>query len=77
MELRDSIGAYCAETRRLEGLPTSTETTFYPEVKSLLAAVLRAQGLPFEVRTGTSETTATRRRDMPDFVLGDAGLFER
>lgn len=75
MSLRDAVSSYVAETRRLDALPTSTETTFYPEIKALLTAVLRAHALPFEVRTGTSEGAGARRRDMPDFVLGDAGLF--
>jgi len=40
----------------------------------LLNAVLKSERLPFDVITGTSEGGA-RRRDMPDFVLGDSSLF--
>lgn len=65
---------YVAETRRLNALPTSTEETFYPAVRELLTAVLRSQNLPFEVRTGTSETKS-RGTDRPDFVLADSALF--
>jgi len=39
----------------LEALPTTIETTFYPDVRGLLSAVLKAEKLPFDVRTGTSE----------------------
>src|SRR4051794_26748595 len=66
--------AYVRETRRLESLPTSTEATFYPDLKLLLAAVLKNERLPFNVITGTSEPGAASR-DMPDFVLGDSSLF--
>jgi hypothetical protein len=40
----------------------------------LLNTVLKNERLPFDVITGTSEGGA-RRRDMPDFVLGDSSLF--
>src|SRR5438105_14558994 len=72
--LAEIISTYVHETRRLESLPTSTETTFYPDLKVLLNAVLKSERLPFDVVTGTSEGGA-RRRDMPDFVLGDSALF--
>lgn len=72
--LFDAIATYCSDTRSLEALPTSTETTFYPDVRSLLTAVLRSEKLPFDVRTGTSEK-GNGSHDMPDFVLGDSGLF--
>jgi hypothetical protein len=61
---------YVAETRKLAAIPSSTEPTFYPEIKSLLAAILKESGLPFEIRTSTSET-----KGMPDFVLGDGAMF--
>jgi len=72
--LADVIADYVRETRRLESLPSSTETTFYPDLKVLLGAVLKNERLPFDVITGTSEGGG-RRRDMPDFVLGDSSLF--
>jgi len=72
--LPEVISTYVRETRRLESLPSSTETTFYPDLKALLNAVLKSERLPFDVITGTSEGGA-RRRDMPDFVLGDSALF--
>src|SRR5437868_6940037 len=72
--LVEVISTYVRETRRLESLASSTETTFYPDLKLLLNAVLKNERLPFDVITGTSEGGA-RRRDMPDFVLGDSSLF--
>ncbi len=72
--LVEVISTYVRETRRLEGLPSSTETTFYPDLKLLLNAVLKSERLPFDVITGTSEGGG-RQRDMPDFVLGDSTLF--
>jgi hypothetical protein len=72
--LVESIASYVRETRRLESLPSSTETTFYPDLKLFLSAVLKNERLPFDVITGTSEA-GPRRHDMPDFVLGDSSLF--
>lgn len=72
--LSESIASYCSDTRILEAIPTSTETTFYPDIRTLLSAVLRHQQLPFQVRTGTSEKSPSSY-DMPDFVLGDGALF--
>jgi hypothetical protein len=72
--LVEVVSTYVRETRRLESLPSSTEATFYPDLKLLLGAVLKSERLPFDVITGTSEGGA-RRWDMPDFVLGDSTLF--
>ena len=68
--LADALWAYVRETRRLEGVPSSTEPSFYPDVKMLLTALLRQERLAFDVITSTSEDSG-----MPDFVLGDASLF--
>jgi len=73
-DVEHAIARYVAETRKLNALPTSTEATFYPDIKALLAATLKAERLPFEVITGTSEARE-KGRHMPDFVLGDASLF--
>jgi hypothetical protein len=53
--LGEVMSTYVRETRRLESLPSSTETTFYPDLKLLLSAVLKSERLPFDVITGTSE----------------------
>ena len=68
LPLSETIIGYCADTRNLESLPTSTETTFYPDIRTLLTAILKHEKLPFDVRTGTSEKGAASH-DMPDFVL--------
>ena len=65
---------YVAETRRLNSLANTTEETFYPAIRDLLAGILRTHALPFEVRTGTSEEREGGT-DRPDFVLADAALF--
>lgn len=72
--IAEAISAYVSETRKLDASPSSTETSFYPDLKSLLSTVLKNERLPFDVITGTSEGGG-RRRDMPDFVLGDTSLF--
>lgn len=72
--IAEAIGAYVAATRGIEALLSSTETSFYPDIKVLLSAALKAERLPFDVITGTSEARV-RGRDMPDFVLGDSTLF--
>ena len=69
-----SLIDYVSETRRLDSQPSSTENTFYPAIKNLIAAVLKERLLPFEVRVNTSEAKG-KVRDMPDFVLGDDKLF--
>jgi hypothetical protein len=68
--LADAILMYVRGTRRLESIPSSTESSFYPDVKVLLTALLRQERLAFDVITSTSEDSG-----MPDFVLGDASLF--
>jgi hypothetical protein len=70
----EAIATYVRETRRLDTLASSTETSFYPDLKVLLNTLLKSEKLPFDVITGTSESGA-RTRDMPDFVLGDSSLF--
>ncbi|MCY4591938.1 MAG: hypothetical protein OXE86_15540 [Alphaproteobacteria bacterium] len=65
---------YVVETRQLSDIGSSTEKTFYPAIRDLIAAILRAQNLPFEVRTGTSESKQAGT-ERPDFILADSGLF--
>ena len=72
--LVEKASEYAAETRRLNGLTNTTEETYYPAVRELLAAVLRTQRLPFEVRVGTSEAKHGGT-DRPDFVLVDTAHF--
>ncbi len=74
LSLTEIISEYVRETRKLESLPSTTETSFYPDLKTLLSAVLKSERLPFDVITGTSEG-GERQRDMPDFVLGNSSSF--
>lgn len=68
------IVKYVLETRALEKQSSTTENTYYPAIKSLIASILKENRLPFEVRVNTSETKG-KARDMPDFVLGDDKMF--
>lgn len=70
-----AIESYAQETHRYAELENSTEATYYPSIRNLLMSALSHQGLPFEVRTGTSELRRSRGRDAPDFVLSDSGLL--
>lgn len=74
VQIAAEAARYVSETRRLSELGSTTEETFYPAIRDLLAAILRAQNLPFEVRTGTSESKQAGT-DRPDFILADSGLF--
>ena len=58
--LSEVISTYVRDTRKLDSLPSSTETTFYPDLKALLNAVLKNERLPFDVITGTSESGVRR-----------------
>jgi hypothetical protein len=49
--LGEVISTYVRETRRLESLSSSTETSFYPDLKALLSAVLKSERLAFDVMT--------------------------
>jgi hypothetical protein len=68
------ISQYVAETRHLDSQPSTTEATFYPNIKTLITAVLKDGRLPFEVRVNTSEAKG-KSHDMPDFVLADDKVF--
>lgn len=70
IELTPAVATYIADTKSLAKLDSSTETTFYPAIRTVLTEILRSQRLPFEVRTGTAETKPGGI-NMPDFVLGD------
>jgi hypothetical protein len=71
--LSEVICNYVRETG-LKACRRRPRRLFYPDLKLLLHAVLKTERLPFDVITGTSEGGG-RRRDMPDFVLGDSSMF--
>jgi hypothetical protein len=54
--LQDAVALYIAETRKLDAMANANETTFYPAIKTLLTAILKAERLSFDVITGTSES---------------------
>jgi len=62
---------YADEVRRLVGAASTTEETYYPAIKGLLARALEFLDLPFEARTSTSEGRAQSGIDLPDFALYD------
>ncbi|MFN8588672.1 MAG: type ISP restriction/modification enzyme [Candidatus Eisenbacteria bacterium] len=71
--IRDS---YVAEVGRLARSATATEPSFYPAIKALLAGLLTARGLAFDVRINTSERREGGGTDLPDVALYDgAGQF--
>ena len=72
--LDPEIAKYIAETRRLHQLGSTTEETYYPEIRDLLNTILRGTRLPFETRIATSEARSSGT-DRPDFVLADSALF--
>ena len=73
--IRTVLQAYACETQALIAQPGVTEETFYPPIRQLLATALTEVNLPFEVRTGTSESRPGQGRDRPDFVIADGGLI--
>lgn len=73
--LQAALEVYERETRALCGIAGVTEETFYPPLKQLLAAALDHAGLPFDIRTGTSEPRDSGGRDRPDFVIADGNLI--
>jgi hypothetical protein len=58
---------------RLSREPTTSGPTYYPAIRSLLAATLRHLGLPADVRTSTSEPRPGGGTDLPDLALYDGG----
>jgi len=60
LNLTEMISDYVHETRKLESLPSSTETSFYPDLKTLLNAVLKSERLSFDVMTGTQKAAHAR-----------------
>jgi hypothetical protein len=55
---------------------STTEETYYPYIKDLWSKALSSRGLPFDVRTGTSERRpAGAGIDRPDLALYDTGDF--
>jgi hypothetical protein len=69
--MEDIFHAYSDEVRRLVASRTTTEPSYYPAIKTLLARMLEFEKLPFEVRASTSESRSAGGRDLPDLALYD------
>lgn len=67
----DIFRDYTDEVAVLSASHSTTELSYYPAIKSLLAKMLGQETLPFEVRASTSESRAGGGRDMPDLALYD------
>jgi AcrR family transcriptional regulator len=68
----EAIKRYVEEVRGLADAGTTTETSYYPAIKSLLESVLEYLGLDFQVRTGTAEDRSGGGRDQPDLAIYDS-----
>ncbi len=68
-----AFARYADEVAVLSEADTTREETYYPAIRSLLLSVLDALGLPFDVRTTTSERRVGGGIDSPDLALYDAG----
>jgi len=67
---------YTGEVRLLARSETTTEESFYPAVRALLAELLQEGGLPFHARVGTSEDRVGGGTDRPDVAIyDDAGAY--
>lgn len=69
----DLAAVYVTATKKIAATSGSNEATYYPDIRNLIAAILKERSLPFDVRVNTSESRG-RGTDMPDFVLGDGGF---
>ena len=66
-----SLAAYTKEVAHLAQSSTTTEETYYPAIRNLLAQILSERKLPFEIRIGTSEEREGGGTDLPDVALYD------
>jgi hypothetical protein len=64
-----AFARYASEVAVLAGAEGTREETYYPAIRSLLASLLEAQKLPFEVRTTTSEVLRKKSRFVKERVV--------
>lgn len=75
-EARSPSARFWSETFALYEAAATTEKSYYPAIKELWARLLEGRGLPFEVRTETSEhREGAAGIDLPDLALYDRGEF--
>ncbi len=74
--LAPALKEYAQQVSRLANSASTTEPSYYPAIRSLLAEVLLHQVLPFDARASTSEARKGGGSDQPDFALYDgAGSY--
>jgi hypothetical protein len=75
-KLAKEAAQYANTVRQLLQSSTTTEATFYPGLRSLIAAALADLNLPFDVRINTSERKSGGGINLPDVALYDSdGAF--
>lgn len=72
-KLGKAAKTYARDVTALVAAGSTTEATYYPAVKSLIAAALAVEDLPFDVRINTSEQKAEGGVNVPDVALYDGG----
>jgi hypothetical protein len=70
--LAKAAKSYTRDVAELVNAGSTTEATYYPAVRSLIAAALEAEELPFDVRINTSEQKSGGGVDLPDVALYDS-----
>lgn len=71
-KLKKAAAVYAREIGNLIGSGSTTEATYYPAVRSMIAAALSAGDLPFDVRINTSEEKSGGGINLPDVALYDS-----
>lgn len=64
---------YAAQVVALSNSTTTTEASFYPAIRTLIADLVEHLGLRHEVRVGTSEDRVGGGRDLPDLAIYEGG----
>src|SRR5688572_4417536 len=72
-KLAHAAKTYAREVSELANAGSTTEATYYPAIRWLVAAALESEHLPFEVRFNTSEPRVGGGVDLPDVALYDSG----
>jgi len=70
--LAKAAKSYTQDVTDLANSGSTTEATYYPAVRSLIAAGLSVEDLPFDVRINTSEQKSGGGVNLPDVALYDA-----
>jgi hypothetical protein len=71
-KLSKAAKSYAKDVGALIAAGSTTEATYYPAVKSLIAAALSVEDLPFDVRINTSEQKDGGGIDLPDVAVWPA-----